>query len=433
MLGVGYPTAVVFSIAGFFGFAILLFAWFILRLRLRLAWLRHEDRDLALARRFAEREGGVIRRDPLVLWQAGPKDWSSLVFDQFDLVRERYRALAGVGQTPAWPLRMLVFTRYESLMGYCRSARLLSPIRLDGYYLPSNPGKVLLVPPNPFKRLMQPEQMVRALFGLYLIHSGVRFLPSTWLSSGVAGLIARDPTTSESSRLNRKVLPAVLGQRWLPSAAEFVRWRPALVPTARQVRDDHRTFATFTSRILQAQSFIDFLAGTEAPPERKASLQTFLRDLKPKVRPSSVFPQHFGVTLDQAYLDWQDWVRKRGVGEHEPPPPWARVALLDHVLPLIRDRRAVLQERIRAIRDMGQLGYTLGADTLIDLLQENNPYLCETAAWSLELISGTAGGEDIDHWEAWWDSLPQEVEAAPEGESAMPPELRLQPRKDSKG
>jgi hypothetical protein len=431
MLGVGYVTAVIVSVSGVFAFFVCLVAWSVVRLRLRLAWLRNEDRDLALARRCAEAEGGVLRRDPLALWQAGPKDWSSLIFEQFDLARERYRALVGMEQTPPWPLRMLIFTRYESLMGYCRSARLLSPIRLDGYYLSSNPGRGLIVPPNPFKRLMQLEQVVRALFGLYFSHSGARFLPSTWLSSGVAGLIVRDPTTGESSRLNRKVLPSVLGQRWLPSVAEFARWRPALVPTPRQVRDDHITFATFTQRILQAQSFLDFLAGIEAPAERKAFLQALLRDLRPRVRPSSLFPCHFGMTLQQAYEDWQNWVRRKGVGQHEPPPPRLRVALLDHVLPLIRDRRAVLQERVRAIRDMGQLGFTLGADTLIDLLQEPSPSLRAAAAWSLEMISGTAGGEDIDHWEAWWDTLPQEVEAAPEVESATSPEIRFKPRRDA--
>ena len=54
----------------------------------------------------------------------------------------------------------------------------------------------------------------------------------------------------------------------------------------------------------------------------------------------------------------------------------------------------------------------LGADVLIGLLKERDRDLREAAAWALEAISGTAGGEAIGHWEAWWQSLPAEVEPA---------------------
>jgi hypothetical protein len=92
---------------------------------------------------------------------------------------------------------------------------------------------------------------------------------------------------------------------------------------------------------------------------------------------------------------------------------------------LIADRWATQEDRVQAVRDIGQAGFTLGADTLIDLLRERNPELRASAVWALEAISGTAGGEDVAHWEAWWDGLPQDAEPAAIAENGPPLDPRL--------
>ena len=53
------------------------------------------------------------------------------------------------------------------------------------------------------------------------------------------------------------------------------------------------------------------------------------------------------------------------------------------------------------------MGYVLGADVLIDLLKAGDEILSQEALWSLEQISGHRWGREIDHWEAWWDRLPE--------------------------
>jgi hypothetical protein len=93
------------------------------------------------------------------------------------------------------------------------------------------------------------------------------------------------------------------------------------------------------------------------------------------------------------------------------------------VIPLLDDRSAKREERVQAIRDMGNTGYTLGADALIDLLHERDRELRATAVWALEAISGTVGGEDVGYWEDWWDTLPQD--AQPAAGAALAPDCRL--------
>jgi hypothetical protein len=57
------------------------------------------------------------------------------------------------------------------------------------------------------------------------------------------------------------------------------------------------------------------------------------------------------------------------------------------------------------------------------LVDDRDREVRATAVWALEAISGTIGGEDIGHWEDWWDSLPQD--AVPAGVQNDAPDCRL--------
>jgi HEAT repeat protein len=85
--------------------------------------------------------------------------------------------------------------------------------------------------------------------------------------------------------------------------------------------------------------------------------------------------------------------------------------LIEDIIPLVTDPSAKREERIQAIRDMGNAGYTLGADALIDLLRDRDREMRTAAAWALEAISGTVGGQEVAHWKSWWEGLPQDAEA----------------------
>ncbi|MGO9113107.1 MAG: hypothetical protein ACLP9L_28065, partial [Thermoguttaceae bacterium] len=75
----------------------------------------------------------------------------------------------------------------------------------------------------------------------------------------------------------------------------------------------------------------------------------------------------------------------------------------------IEDRQAPRDDRIVAIRNMGNEGYVVGADALIGLLQGDDAIPREEVVWALEAISGLAYGDDQDRWAAWWGQLPAEI------------------------
>jgi hypothetical protein len=423
--GLSAPTGFGIGFAGMFAFLFFMVAFRLVRARVQLVLLRNEARDLALARKSAGRDGGVIRHGPMTLWVSGPRDWGPFALYQFDEARGRFAALVCEPYVPAQPLRMLLFADRESFLQYARGAQLLLPSGLDGFYLAGKPGKAVAGMPNPFKRLAQPNRFLRLLFGFYMLNEFKGFVVHQWLNVGVASLVARETGAGESARLNRKVLPAVCGHKQILAARDLFRRNPRIILYRRLKRGAQTEFARLTGVLLHTQSLVDYLAGHDAPPERKESFRAFLRDLKRRDDYNVVFRRHFGYGLDQLYNNWREWVLAKGIGEHEPPPVAIRQALLDHIIPLVADRRAMREDCLRAIRDMGLAGYTLGADTLIDLLRERDPEIVSTAGWALEMISGTAGGEDIDHWEAWWDSLPQEAVVAVDDDRGRPPDPRL--------
>src|SRR6266852_3638510 len=112
---------------GMFGVLVLLVFYKIGRAWLQYALLRNEECDLALARKSAGLDGGVIRRDALTLWTSGPKDWSPLVLAQLEESRSRFAALVGEQVAVDQPLRLLVFADRKWFVQHARGAMLILP------------------------------------------------------------------------------------------------------------------------------------------------------------------------------------------------------------------------------------------------------------------------------------------------------------------
>jgi hypothetical protein len=252
---------------------------------------------------------------------------------------------------------------------------------------------------------------LRILFGYYLLNCFQGFFAHSWLYLGVGGLLAREATAGEQARLNRKVLADLLRPGNPLLAQELFKPNPKIVFRSGWKPGAHMEFAARNRLISYSQSVLDFLAGRDAPRERLESFRAFLKDLKRKDKYDAVFRRHFGYGLGQLYNNWREWVLAKGVGDHEPPPDAIREALIEDIIPLVSDPSAKREERIQAIRDMGNAGYTLGADALIDLLRDRDCEVRTAAAWALEAISGTVGGQEVAHWKDWWDGLPQDAEA----------------------
>jgi hypothetical protein len=173
---------------------------------------------------------------------------------------------------------------------------------------------------------------------------------------------------------------------------------------------DFPSFTKYTQFLMQTWSLVEYLAGHEVPCERREQFRGFLRELKPGADQEAIFTSHFGHGFEALLEPWRAWVLEREPGRHQPPPEHVRLALLERLIPLVRDRSADPRQRTEAIREMGRAGYVLGADALIEVLDGDDRVPAEEPLWALEGISGLALGDDARRWsEAWLAGLPGEA------------------------
>jgi hypothetical protein len=146
---------------------------------------------------------------------------------------------------------------------------------------------------------------------------------------------------------------------------------------------------------------------------RKQSFIGFLKDLQKKQPIEPVFIRHFGYSFDQLAENWQAWIKSKGSGRHFPPSIAIQQQVFEAVIPLIMDHQAPIMVRVQSIRDMGNAGYVVGADSLIALLQDPDPRIRTVSLWALQNISGLGIGDDVSRWSSWWDHLPADALSAP--------------------
>jgi hypothetical protein len=165
-------------------------------------------------------------------------------------------------------------------------------------------------------------------------------------------------------------------------------------------------FRHYSQLIAQSCSVVEYLC---AEPARRGRFRAFLKEPAKRARTEEVLQFHLGHDFERLLEHWSSWVRERGIGIHETAPPEIRQTLRDWVIPIIEDRSADALERIKAVREMGKVGYAAGADSLIELLGKDDRVPDEEVVWSLESISGLAHGADVERWRSWHDHLPQEI------------------------
>ncbi len=170
----------------------------------------------------------------------------------------------------------------------------------------------------------------------------------------------------------------------------------------------------------QAWSIVEFLAGEDAPENRRTAFHAFLNDKQAGRRPEQTFFQHFGFGFGSCLDAWREWVTEQGIGPDLPPEPRIRDAVLHRELPVIRDREATRSDRIQAIRNWRIAGTPLGAPALIDLLRDPGDIPKDEIVWALHGASGISCGEDPDRWQAWWETVRTAVEVPKTPECSRP-------------
>jgi hypothetical protein len=391
------------------GFFALVFGIAFTKLYWRKRRWRSEKYIFSLARKSAGVEGATARFGPISAWMSDPGCHLPALKEQLAIACDRFEQALGDRPAAAKPLRVVCFGLNDEFARYFQKLGLRFG-NLDSVYLQVKPPQLIACLDQESERPLLLERSVRASFCFYLIDEYKGFMPAGWLNSSLGHLLASYGESDVLARINRKML-AALERGSVLGVQQLFHITPRRMLSLMSQWRDFTHYAELAQFAYQGHSVLHYLCGHTAPEERRARFRAFFKELGKKDRYEEVFARHLGFGFDQLLRQWQDWVRSLGHGKHEPPPPRIRKALLRRVIPFLRDPNVSVDEATLAVRDMGASGYTLGADTLIEMLEmEESKELCHEVVWALESIAGYAHGNDVSAWKAWWESLPTEVE-----------------------
>ncbi len=366
--------------------------------------LRSERGAIAMARKWAGRDGEIVEEGPSTIWYSGPDDPVPMFREQMEAARRRFETLTGDTAVTQPPRRILVFHDRGVFLTFHR--RILAGIdfaSIDGIQL-GLPYQLITLCTAPAPcRITDPERTIRSLAAYALLDSVWGPGPPGWLQSGLGRSVAGTDRDG-LARLNRTMVSGLArGTAW--SVELFTTNSNGLTRLLRGSKDPgtaHRVYQF----VAQAWSIVEYLCGEQAPHDRRAALGSFLRDPRAKTHQEESFRLHFGAGFAPFLDGWKQWVLDQGIGTYDPPPDRIRDGLLDRVIPAIRDRKAKRGDRIVAIREWASHGFVLGADALIDLLREPGDIPKEEIVWALCMVSGMAWGDEPERWQTWWDNLP---------------------------
>jgi hypothetical protein len=369
--------------------------------------MRFEKPTLALARKSARDEGTIARTGPFTVWWSGPTDPVPMLTEQMETVRQRFERLVDEPvDTP--PLRVLVFDKRRAFVAYNRNA--VAERSLFDCLYAGRPVYSITLSTEPARfRLADSSRALKIGLVLYLLESFKGFHPDYWLQSGISSSLSTDSGTDAREHLNRRMKVALANGSALNAAELTSKLTPLRAREHVGALVDHSSFARVSQLRGQSWSVFEYLAGADAPAERIGRFRSFLSDLNRASSQEETFARHFGYGFEALLEKWQTWVTQQPLGSDRAPPSEIRTAIIEMLVPAIRDRSKKAQDRIQAMRSMGATGYVLGADTLIDVLHEADDRLTETATWALESISGLTRGSDPARWSEWFASRDPKV------------------------
>lgn len=393
-------------------------AWFIMAFLLlyaRLFRMRSERGAIAMARKAAGVEGETVRDGGFIVWYTGHEDPVPMIRRQIGAARRRAEALTGLAVVDV-PLRVLVFhDRGAFLRFHMRYFPGTDLASLDGLNLLKFGRLCTLCTAAATCRIANAEQTMRSLAAHSLLESLWGPGPPAWLQ---AGFVLSAAASDALARLNRRMAASLSCGTTL--SVEIFSLTPIdLFRLARGSKDPVK-YQKVQQFYFQAWSIFEFLCDAPSSGRQPTKLGAFLADPRSKNRQEESLRLHFGRDFAALLDAWRQWVTIQEPGPHEPPPPGVREALLERVLPVIRDAGAARGNRILAIREWANAGYVLGADALIDRLRDPGEIPRDEVIWALRMVSGLAWGDEPDRWQAWWEGLPMEWEGPGEPGDPLP-------------
>jgi hypothetical protein len=324
-----------------------------------------------------------------------------------EVCRSRFETLVDAPVESERPLRVFAFGRRDAFDAFFRRVYMFTS-NVDGMYLAWPTATVAMTTEFPAYRLVDPQRAARILLSYFYLDTYKRSDMPQWVRIGIANLLACGGDHDELGRLNRKLMASLSRGSALGAVELFHISRRTMTRLASNW-EDHDQFAKYAQFPVQWWSVVEYLCGDRASDTSREQFRGFLSEVGPREPHEQTFERHFGYRYDALIDGWRGWVAGRGIGAHDLPPPHLRYALLECVLPLIRNRRANTTDRVQAVRELGRAGYCLGADALIELLDAGDAIPTSEVVWSLEAISGLALGPDARKWRSWFNQLPEEI------------------------
>jgi hypothetical protein len=223
---------------------------------------------------------------------------------------------------------------------------------------------------------------------------------AAWIDHGLRMSLAHDDEDHELARLHRRVAAGRAAGRTFGSA-ELLTSSVNRIWRRYDRHHDLSHFARANQFQAQAWSLAEFLCGRGATPDRRSAFQRFFNDPVARRRPVEAMARHFGYSHEELFAQWQRWAEEQVGDEHHPPPAHVAAYLSREVIAKIAAPDTLPGERVAAIRVLGEHGYLLGADRLVDLLRGDDDDIRAEAVWALECISGQVHGSSPANWEGW--------------------------------
>ncbi|HVA47353.1 MAG TPA: hypothetical protein VNH11_13370 [Pirellulales bacterium] len=285
-------------------------------------------------------------------------------------------------------------------------ATLVAGPRFNSLYLLAPLKKMLFAERELCEQSAEPLMRLRAPILYRLLELCDRQFQQDWLTNGLVSALARDDGDDElAARLGRRMKAALLAGRVMEPRELFDRHTARTIRRVRR-RGDRALHAWVIQYNTQAWSLVEFLCGRGSTPDRRSAFQKFWHDPTRRRSAAAALARQYGMNVDRLVADWRASIERQPPGEHQPPPPHLAAWMLREPLATVAEATALRRDRIVAVRILGELGFALGAERLIEVLHGGDPLLSEEAGWALECISGEVRGPSAAGWQAWWQSLP---------------------------
>ncbi len=212
-----------------------------------------------------------------------------------------------------------------------------------------------------------------------------------------------DPTAIDACR--RRIAVWAAEGSLLPLAEVF---RRRLISTATSAAKNAlpENYERNLRRTNQWLSLMDYFCGNDATPERQQQFQR-LWQAAGQIRKFEVALQEAcGCSLAEFESQWKTWAATASFGPPTVPPLAIAEVARNEIIPVIRNATAPLQRRIKAMRILGNCGWSIGVEVLLEMFAGPQPDLQREALAALRQLSGRLGTERAEDWQPWLASLP---------------------------